>query len=53
MIGGIFVFAIVLGTSLFITNHIVEGMPTYIQVLGYAVCLLLSAMAGWSSFRAA
>ena len=53
VVGGIFVFVIVLSVTAFLTNNLVEGKPTYIQLLGYAVCLVLSATAGWSSFRAA
>jgi hypothetical protein len=51
--GGILVFMLVLGATTFITNHLVEDMPTRYQVLGYSCCFLIATAAGWSSFRAA
>lgn len=53
MIGGIFMFVVVLGVSLFFVSHFLENGPTSLQIVGYAFCLLLATAAGLSSFRAA
>ena len=53
VIGGIFMFVVVLGFTLFIVSHIVEGAPALYQDIGYGFCLLTATAAGWSSFRAA
>ena len=53
MIGGVFMFVVVLGVSLFLMRGFLENAPTFLQFLAFAFCLLLATAAGWSSFRAA
>lgn len=51
IIGGLFVFVVVLGFLLFFANHLVEGLPGRYPLAGYSFCLITAFAAGWSSFR--
>ena len=50
---GVFMFIVFLMVTLFFCNNIVEGMPTWYQIVGYGTCLVVALLAGVGSYRQA